>query len=201
MDAPADYSAAVSLLTRNVPAYVSYTIHAFVHVGVDHQETDRVTVRTSDGKVVKGKRPGVVVNGSGDTKGPTVHDAVFNPKCYVATGARRAQFEGRAAEELTLRSTCHDRGDDDDKSSDAKNQGDFTKFYVDPVSHVPLAVTGGNPDDKTVAVKIDQHFTQASGHVVPSSLHVEVKGSGFMFWLNVVVREDFSDFAFSNKAP
>jgi hypothetical protein len=199
MDAPADYSAAVSMLTRNVPAYISYTIHAFVHVGVDHQETDRVTVRTSDGKVVKGKRPDVVVNG-GNNKGPAVHNSVFNPKCYVVTGARRAQFEGHAAEELALRSTCHDRSDGD-KSSDPKNEGDFTTLYIDPVSHVPLAVIGGNPDDKTVAVRIDQHFTQASGHVVPSSLHVEVKGSGFMFWLNVVVREEFSDFAFSNKAP
>jgi hypothetical protein len=200
MDAPADYAAVTRMLTRNIPAYVTYTVHTFVHVGVDKEETERITVRTSDGKVVKGKRPNLVLN-TGKEKSPSVHDTAFDPKCYRVTGARTAQFEGHAVEELTLRSTCHDEDDNDSSSSSGANQGSFTSLYVDPKSHAPIAVTGGNADDKTVSVKLEQRFMQASGHTVPASLYVAVKGSGFMFWLNVVVREQFSDFAFSDKAP
>ena len=197
MDAPADYSAAVRALTRNLPAYISYTIHSFVHVGVDHEQTDQVVVRTSDGKIVKGKRPAINV-GTGDrAKSGSVHDVPFDPKCYTATGAHTVQFEGRTAEQIDLRPTCHDRGDNE---ADAKTSGDFTKLYVDPVSYSPLAAIGEGTD-KTVAVHLEQRFTNASGHVVPASFRVEIKGSGFMFWLNILVREEFSRFGFSNSPP
>src|SRR6185312_1091115 len=197
MDAPADYSAAVRALTRNLPAYISYTIHSFVHVGVDHEETDEVVVRTSDGKIVKGSRPKINVGTGADSKRAAVSDVPFDPKCYVPTGAHATQFEGHAVEQIDLRSTCRDRGESD---ADAKTSGDFTKLYVDPSSHVPL-VALGEGTDKTVAVNLEQRFTNANGHIVPASFRVEVKGSGFMFWLNVLVREEFSRFGFSNTPP
>jgi len=192
MDAPADYAAAARMMTRSLPAYVSYTIHSSVHTPiVNKEETDAIVVRTSDGKVVKGKRPGVNVESSdSDHKSPTVRDQPFDPACYTATAARSAQFLGRPAEELTLRGTCKtDRGDQD-----------FSRLYIDPVSHTPIAVTGGDPD-KTVAVRLEQRFASVDNHVVPASLLVDIKGTGFMFWLNINVQQEYTKYSFSDKMP
>jgi len=192
MDAPADYAVAARMMTRSLPAYVSYSIHSIVHTPVvNKEETAAVVVRTSDGVVVKGKRPGINVEG-GDRNGqsPTVRDSPFDPACYAATAARTTLFEGRPAEELTLRGTCKsDKGDQD-----------FSKLYIDPVSRTPMAVTGGD-SDKTVAVRLEQRFVSVDHHVVPASLLVDIKGSGFMFWLNLSVRQEYTKYAFSNTPP
>jgi len=192
MDAPADYASAARYLTSHLPAYVSYVVHTHVTSGFgDKDESERITVRTSDGVVVKGNADiNFHIDADHGSSVPHIHDQPFNPACFTATGANPGTFDGRAVEVLDINDTCSNR------SSDTS----FSKFYVDARSHEPLAVVA-DKSEQPVEVRVEQRFTRVRESVLPSSLDVAIKGSGFMFWLNVAVRRDYSDYTFSDRAP
>lgn len=194
MDAPADYASAARFLTNHLPAYVSYVAHTHVASGFgDKDESNRLTVRTSDGEVVKGKDADIDFHISTDHAAngvPRIHDQPFNPACFSATGASLGTFDGQSAEVLDIKDICNRRSDDTS----------FSKFYVDPQSHEPIAVVA-EKSEQPVEVRVEQRFMHVRDHVVPSALLVAIKGSGFMFWLNLTVRRDYSDYTFSDRAP
>jgi hypothetical protein len=73
-------------------------------------------------------------------------------------------------------------------------------MYVDPRTHDPIAVSGAD-NKESVAVNIEQRFARTGAYVLPATLYVRVKGSGFMFWLDVLADLRFSNYGFNNKAP
>jgi len=196
MNAVADYAAAKALLTRPLPAYVSY--HVRSHVKFDaiiSDETSEITVRTSDGVVVKGKVPSapraeVHVGNERDQGMEPVRHAAFKPACYEAKSARMQSYQGRQLEALQLQDLCSkDPGDKD-----------FDTLYIDPRSLEPV-VASGSDDSDHVDVQLLQNFTRVEDHVLPSTLYVRVKGSGLMFWLDLLVDERYDRYRFSNVAP
>jgi hypothetical protein len=195
MNADADYKAAIAYLNRPLPAYVTY--HETSHAKVDAITRDNaqtLVVRTKDGKVLRGKTSSINI-GSNDT----YHDNVvvrppFKPACYAATTAAPAVFDGRHVEAIGLRHTC------DSGSSPHARRGDFSTLYVDPRSHLPLGAVGGIRD-APVVVNLEQRYARFGAYVLPALLDVRVKGSGLMFWLDVAVRQEYSGYAFSDKAP
>jgi hypothetical protein len=195
MDAAADYAAAKAMLTRPLPAYVSYTARSRVKFdAVDHNETDDIVVRTADGVVVKGKVPASsqgVHFSTGDDSGmePIAH-AAFKPRCYEPARATTREYGGRSLEAIELRELCG-------KSKDDK---DFDTLYVDPRTHEPVAATG-NADEDHVLVRLEQQFTRVGDHALPSTLYVRVQGSSFMFWLDVLVDVRYSNYRFSSTPP
>jgi len=195
MDAAADYAAAKALLTRPLPAYVSYTVHSRVKFdAIVRSETSEVVVRTADGVVVKGKVPASAQGfhfNTGDDSGmePIAH-AAFKPRCYEPTGAKLREYGGKNLEAIALRDLCA-------KSKDDK---DFDTLYVDPATREPVAATA-NDDDEHVLVRLVQQFTRVEDHALPSSLYVRVQGSGFMFWLDVLVDQHYTDYRFSATPP
>jgi hypothetical protein len=153
-------------------------------------DSGRVVVRTSDGKVVSGKLPSVTINANSTYAGDVVTAPPFKPRCYQATAARAAQFDGKPAEELTLVYTC----------GISKRSGDFKLLYLDPQTHRPLAAVD-RENSPPVSVSLEQRFTPVGDRVLPSALNVIVKGSGFMSWLDVKAHEIYSDFAFYDRQP
>jgi len=195
MDAAADYAVAKAMLTRPLPAYVSYTAHSRVKFdAIDHSETDAVVVRTSDGVVVKGKVPSTSQGfhfNTGEDNGmePVAHPA-FKPSCYQAVSAKLRDYEGRNLEAITLRETC----------SRSESDKDFDTLYVDPDTHEPVVATGSG-DDEHVLVRLNQEFTKVGNRALPSTFYVRVHGSGFMFWLDVLVDQRYTDYRFSSTPP
>lgn len=191
MNAAADFEAAVRMLSRPLPAYVTYTQHAHAKIdSIVKDQTSTVTVRTSDGKIVKGKGLEIIVGSQHSTSGSILTNSPFDIQCYAGVSAKIAPYEGRDAEQIVL----HDRCARD------KDSGDFTTLYVDPATHEPLGVVGGKSENP-VDVHLEQRWTHAGNNYVPSTLAVMVKGSGLMFWLDVVASADFSHYSFSDKAP
>jgi hypothetical protein len=195
MDAAADYAAAKAMLSRPLPAYISYTAHAHVKFdAITHDDTRQIVVRTSDGKVLKGSVPSGVpsnmhIGNDNDSFEPAVHPA-FKPACYSAKSASLQNYQGRSLEAIGLTESCNK--DPDDK--------DFDTLYVDPRTHEPVAVTGSD-DSQHVYVNLSQQYTRVGDNVLPSTFFVRVKGSGMMFWLDVLVDMSFSDYRFSNTEP
>ena len=191
MDAAADYAAARAMLARTLPAYVSYVVRAHVKMdAIVRDQTEDVVVRTRDGKILKGN-PGAVPGGfAGNTGNEPVSDPAFKPKCYEAQSAAQKSLDGRQVEAIALRYTC--RGREGDK--------DFETLYVDPVTHAPV-MAEGEEADQHVDVRLEQRFTRTGTYVLPSTLYVRVRGSGFMFWLDVEVDERYTSYKFSDKDP
>jgi hypothetical protein len=198
MDAAADYAAVKAMLTRPLPAYVSYTVRS--HVKFDailHDDTDEVTVRTSDGKIIKGRIPEGAPNavhfsannGSGEGTEP-VKGAAFRASCYEAKGATMTSYLDKPVEAIALRETC----------SKNKDDKDFDTLYVDPRSHEPVAAVGTDSGDN-VDVHLAQAFSRTGDHVLPSTLYVRVKGSGLMFWLDLLVDQRYENYRFSATPP
>ncbi len=190
MNATADYDAARAALTRTLPAYVSYdlTSHA-TGMGFVKNDASRIAVRTRDGKIVKGTPPTIKVGTDSSYSSDVVTHAPFDLACYRATAARKATFDGRAVEALSLESTCeHDK------------HGDFDTLYLDPATHQPLAAVGNQHDDP-VSARLEQRYARAGAFVLPSAFDVAVKGSSFMFWLNVTAHQTYTHYAFSNSPP
>lgn len=193
MNAAADYSAAKAMLTRPVPAYVSYTVHSHVKMdAIVKDKMSQIVVRTTDGKVLKGDPGGIPASiGHGSGNEPLT-DPAFKPTCYDAASARLERFEGRELEAIALRGVC--------KSEDEGSQ-DFDTLYVDPETHAPVAAVSTSQGDQHVDVRLDQRFTRVGDRALPSTLYVRVHGSGLMFWLDVEVHEQYSDYRFSNTEP
>jgi hypothetical protein len=195
MDAAADYAAVKAMLTRQLPAYVSYTVRSHVKFdAIVRDETSEVVVRTADGVIVKGKVPesaGSIHLGTGGDSGmePVKHPA-FRAACYNATSARMQRYDGNDLEALTLRSQCGKNPDDKD----------FDTLYVDPRTREPVAAVGSS-NDEHVAVRLVQQFAHAGDHTLPASLYARVQGSGLMFWLDVLVDQRYGDYRFSATPP
>jgi hypothetical protein len=193
MDATADFAAVKQHLTRPLPAYVTYSVQSHAGMGpFAKTENETIVVRTSDGKIVKGKPPNIQIGADSHSEyeGDVVTHPPFKPNCYDATSAREATFEGRPVEEIRLRDTCEHE----------KNDGDFNRIYVDPATHEPIAALGGNTDENVV-VHVTERLQRSSDYIVPTSLEVTVKGSGWMAWLDVDAYERISDYKFSSDAP
>ncbi len=192
MNATSDYAAARAFLKPHLPAYVTYTIHSRASFdAVVKDETRTLTVRTSDGKIVKGKAPDVKVDSSnGDASEATDHPP-FDANCYSGAEAQAATYDGRSLEAIALTDRCKT-----DKHSDT----DFQTLYVDPKTYAAVAVVGVR-NDGPVAVSLDQRFLKTQGYVMPASFHIHVKGSGLMFWLDVLADQTYSDYRFSDTIP
>jgi hypothetical protein len=193
MDAAPDYAAAKAMLTRPLPAYVSYSVHAHVKMdAIVKDTTEEVVVRTRDGKVLRG-HPGAVPGGvAANTGNEPVSDPAFKPACYEGQSAKLQRVDDRELEAITLRDLC----------TKSTNQGekDFDTLYVDPRTRVPvLAEVVSN--DPHVGVRIEQRFTRVGERAIPSTLYVRVHGTGLMFWLDVEVNEQYSNYRFSNSEP
>lgn len=192
MNATADYDAARAAVSRTLPAYVSYTVtsHA-TGMGFSKDEASTIVVRSRDGKIVKGTPPSVKIGSDASYSDDVVNHAPFQLACYRATGARLTSFDGRPAEALSLESnrTCeHDR------------HGDFDTLYLDPTTRDPLAAVGNQHDDP-VSVHLEQRYARTGSFILPSAFDVMVKGSSFMFWLNVTAHQTYTRYAFSNAPP
>jgi len=154
-------------------------------------QSGAITVRTSDGKIVKGKDFDIVVGEDKKTKS-ILKNAPFDPACYRAVSAHPSNFDGHAAEAIALTHVCGHH--------DSSGDGDFNTLYVDASSHAPLAATGGK-SESPVDLRITQRFVSTGGYVLPASIAVRVKGSGLMFWLDVDAHADFTNYTFSDTSP
>ena len=195
MDAAADYKAAVELLARPLPAYVSYTARSHVKFdAIVHDATSDIVVRTKDGIVIKGKgqEPPPYVQIGTEKSGPdeAITAPAFVAHCYSGASARTDTYEGAQVEAISLKDSC-------EKSPDDK---DFDTLYVNPVTHHPIAAVGTDYDSH-VAVRLVQTFADVSDYVLPSSLYVRVKGSGLMMWLDVLYDRRYENFRFSATEP
>ena len=196
MNATSDYEAARAFLKPHLPAYVTYTVDS--RAGFDaikRNQTETLTVRTSDGKIVKGKEPDVKVDtGSGNGDRATQH-APFDAACYTAKSARLTTFESRSLEAISLSGGC-----ETNKKEGEDSDTDFQTLYVDPQTREPVIAIGtGNSND--VAVHLEQRFVKTQGYVMPASFHIHVKGSGLMFWLDVLADQTFSNYRFTDTIP
>jgi hypothetical protein len=192
MDAAADYAAAKAMMTRPLPAYVSFAVRSHVKFdAIVRDETSQVVVRTQDGVVVKGKVPesppnGIQIGDERDSGMEPVKHPAFKADCYEATGARMQAYHGAEREAIALRTVC----------SRKKGDQDFDTLYVDSFTHEPIAAVGAD-DDGHVAVQLVQQFTRVQDHALPSSLYVRIHGSGLMFWLDLLVDQHYEDYRFS----
>ena len=162
MDAAADYAAAKAMLTRPLPAYVSYTVRSHVKFdAIVRDKTSSVTVRTSDGKVVEGEVPDAAPESfnfgpQGRSGMEPVKHPGFQAHCYEATGAETKRYQGATSgswsnlEAISLRGLC------------AKKKGDqdFDTLYVDPQERMNSIAAVGTPGDQTVEVRLEQTYAR-----------------------------------------
>jgi hypothetical protein len=191
MSADSDYARVVELLTKqNLAPYVSYLASDRV-TGLAHDaDSHRIVVRTSDGKIVAGSSHLDV----GTDSAPVSHNTnpvgkpAFNARCYHATSEVQSTYNGTPALAIALAPACG-----------TAHEYPFTTLYADAQTLRPLDVYGNVPmedDAKSVKVSLDQSFATFDGRSMPAELHVDVKGTGFMFWLHVHVTEIYSDYRF-----
>jgi hypothetical protein len=157
---------------------------------IEKDINETVTVRTSDGKTVKGKELEIYTGAGSKTSGNILKNSPFETSCYTGLSSKPDTYDGRAVEAIALKDVC--KRDKDD--------GDFKTMYVDPASHDPVAVVGRGGEDP-VFVSFEQRYVRAGAYVVPDLLAVRVKGSGLMFWLDFDFHAAFTDYSFSDKAP
>jgi hypothetical protein len=198
MSADIDYSRVVEFLSKQQLApYVAYVTRDRI-TGLAHDNEDgRIVVRTSNGKIVSGKEHlnvdvDVANSPFNGLHSNPVSQPVFAPRCYRATAEAPAMLDGSPVLKLSLAATCGSYHD-----------YPFTTLYVDPQTYRPLEVSGvatpGDGDSKSVTVALDQRYAGFDGRWLPVSLNVDVTGTGFMFWLQVHLREIYSDYEFRAK--
>jgi hypothetical protein len=196
MNAAADYTSAVTALSKPLPAYVAYTEHAHMKFdAIVRDQSSNLVVRTADGAIIKGQPPFSNVNYGGRFNGSDsiLKNPPFRAACYRAVSAKSATFEGHDVEAIALHGTCKD-------SDSEKTDTDFDTLYVDPRSHDPVAAVAADDSD-SVSVNLIQRFARTGAYVLPASLYVRVKGSGMMFWLDVLADMNYTNYSFSSKAP
>jgi len=197
MQADADYARVLEqLASARLTPFVAYDSRDSVN-GLGAASTAvHVVVRVRDGKVISGTTHFKAQSDPYDASDSNpVSAPIFDPRCYHAVAESPANFEGVEALRLTLAPVCRDahRGD---------HNYPFTTIYVERETLRPLDVSGAVPpdgDSKNVAVILDQRFGVFEGRVMPTSMRVDVSGSGLMFWLQVHVRETYSDYRFLNS--
>jgi hypothetical protein len=196
MSADADYARVVDLLTKQQLApYVAYTARDRI-TGLAKDSSDgRLVVRVSDGKIVSGTQHiDVNVKDSsydGLDSNP-VAKPVFRAQCYRATSETQATLDGEPVRKFSLVPTCG-----------SVSAYPFSTLYVDPVTYRPLEVSGAaGPTEasKYVTISLDQRYAAFDNRWMPSSLNIDVSGSGLMFWLQVHVKEIYSGYEFLDKA-
>jgi uncharacterized Zn-binding protein involved in type VI secretion len=184
LSADTDYARAVAHLSRaHLTPYVAYVAHDSVNGLGNASQTDRVVVRVSDGKIVAGR------------SNITIEGKIFDPTCYRATGETQTTFEGTPAIKLDLVATCPEKHSGDHNYA-------IRTLYADPQTLVPIDANGtilSGSNSNNVGVSVDERFATFDGHVMPSSIKVDVSGTGIMFWLQVHVRETYSGYQFLNS--
>jgi hypothetical protein len=195
--AQVDYARTIEYLSKTqLPPYIAYVAHDAIRGMHDASSTDRIVIRVSDGKIVSGSTHFHVDNDhfvSQDSN--PVSNPVFDPKCYRATGEVQATFEGAPALEISLIPTCGEKHPGD-------NDYAIRTLYANPQTLAPIDARGTGPSDsdsKYVSLTIDERFATFGGHVMPSSMNVDVSGSGLMFWLQVHLQETYTDYQFLNS--
>lgn len=131
--------------------------------------TDRVVVRVSDGKIVAGHSD-VTIHSSDYDDGNI--DPVARP--IFDPACYRATSETQ------------------------------TTFEGAPAIRLDLVATcrekhPGGSSSNNVSVTVDERFATFDGHVMPSSMKVDVSGTGMMFWLQVHLQETYTDYQFLNS--
>lgn len=195
MDAAADYARAIEYISKaHLTPYVAYMHHFSLNGIHAASSSGRIVVRVSDGKVISGSTV-TYTNDDGKHDINPVSHPIFDAACYRATRESTSSFDGAPALKLDLVPICNERHNGDHDYS-------FTTLYVDPQTLRPLDANGDVPpdaDSRNVAVSLDERFAQFGGRVMPSAIRVDVTGSGWMFWLQVHVRDEFSDYQFLNS--
>jgi hypothetical protein len=179
------------MLVKPLPAYVSYVQRG--HLKMDAIEKDlgeTVTVRTSDGKTIKGEPLQIYTGTQAKVEGNVLHNTPFDGACYGPVSASAATFEGRSVEAIALKPTCTTNKDDEN----------FQTLYVDPQTHDPIAVTGEKTED-AIYFRIEERFARTGEYVLPSFIMARIKGSGLLFWLDLDFHVAFTDYTFSETAP
>ncbi|HEY8298303.1 MAG TPA: hypothetical protein VIG32_09805 [Candidatus Baltobacteraceae bacterium] len=194
MSIAADYARAVAALdSGHFPAYVSYDSRDWAR-GIDRESDgpQTVYVRTKDGAIVQGppsehRNPQIAVN---DERGSNpISDPAFKARCYRAQSEESVQRNGRAALRFDLAPTC---GPNDDYP--------FATLYADAQTLVPIEVDG-TVSTEGVRVRLAQNFAQFNGYTLPSTLLVDVKGRGLLFWLREHAQLQYSDYKFYAANP
>lgn len=189
LNVAADYADVVrTFQVQKLPPYVAYT----------EQDSARGIAREDDGpvRVVADARTGFVVERTPpeahSDKHPTrsrssVLQYVSFTHCYHPTAERQSAWDGRAAVAFDLAA----------QSGAACNDQPFDAgtLYADPRTHEPLAITGSETDEG-VGVAFSVSYARFGPYVLPASLHVGVKGRGWLFWVRERGDVRYSDYAF-----
>lgn len=199
MSADSDYARVLDQLSNaRLTPYVAYVSHDTVN-GMGHDSTQsRIVVRVRDGKIVSGHSHMTFdTNVYHNEDSNPVTAPIFDAACYQATGESNASYNGAPAIKLSLAPICKEPHNDDHDYA-------FTDLYVEPGTLRPIDAHGTIPpdnDDKNVSLTLDQRFAAVGGRVMPSSMKVDISGSGLMFWLQIHVEETYSDYRFLSSAP
>jgi hypothetical protein len=119
-----------------------------------------------------------------------VTNPVFDASCYRATSESSASYNGAAALKFTLAPTCKSRH---------RDEYPFTTLYADPGTYAPLEAVGASSGDGNVSVAFAERFGTFDGRTMPATMHVDISGSGLMFWLQIHVAERYSDYRFMSS--
>ena len=84
MSAASDYQQAVRVLVKPLPAYVTYVQSGYLRMdAVEKDLSETITVRTSDGKIVKGKSLDFNIGVDKKTEGSIIRNSPFDAGCYT----------------------------------------------------------------------------------------------------------------------
>lgn len=197
MNVDADYARVIEQISRaHLTPYVAYVVQDTINGLGASESRERIVIRVQDGKVVSGHMHTAVVEGNDEISSMNpVSRPIFDPACYRATGERPTTIDGSAEIAFTLVPTCPDKHPGD-------HNHPFTTLYADPGTLRPLDVNGtvtGGKNGTNVSVTMDEAFGRYGGRVMPSTMKVDVSGSGWMFWLQVHVHETYTDYEFLNS--
>jgi hypothetical protein len=199
MSADSDYARVAAFLAQQQLApYVSYVARDKINGFGVHDSNGRIVVRTKDGKIVAGEQNlNIDVHEAPSNTGLSsnpVSKPILATGCYRATSETAATIDGKPAIELALAPTCG-----------SSQNYPLTALYADPQSFRPLEVHGtvvpSDSDAKHVRIAIDQRYAAFAGRWMPSTLKVDVSGSGLLFWVQIHVNEVYSDYEFADTQP
>jgi hypothetical protein len=195
MSVDTDYARILEMLTKqHLAPYVSYDSFDRVNGLGNDSKRDHIVVRVHDGKIVAWQSHFSVDSDAAKTAGHSnpVSRPLFNPACYRATSEHATSFEGHDVIAIALVATCKNTRPDE-------HDYPFTMLYADPHTMQPIDVSGTVPESENsnlVSVSLDERFATVADRVLPSSIKVDVSGSGLMFWLQVHVVETYTNYQF-----
>lgn len=192
MTAATDYAKAEALLTRPLPAYVSYVRTGSARgIGNGNDAARTVYVRTKDGAIVSGTAGSTIQTTHYSSNGGNpVTSSPFTPKCYKPVSESPARWDGNAATAIALRDVCG--GDPEDNP--------FTTLYVDPATGAPVAADG-TFSESGVSVTLTQRYGRFGAYVLPTGINANVRGHGMLFWVREYAQNAYSDYRFYDVLP